>query len=934
MLRSITFVACLLAGTAPVSASDVPLYRPAPEWVKQAPTPDPANLPSPRPQFLILDQQQRIEDGGVASYVRSAVQIANAAMLNEAGTFSVDWLPDHGDVIVHHARILRAGDTIDLLAKGERLNVLKRELGLEQRMLTGILTATMEIEGLRVNDVLDIAFTVTNRDPALGGRVHSAMPVIARPVTAGLARNRILWSSADGVALRSHLDGVTLTPRQSGSFSEVEFVGPAPKPAEIPGDAPPRFRPLPMIEVSNFGDWATVSRTFAPLYATQGLIAAGSPLAAEVARIRAAATTPRERAALALQSVQAEIRYLFRGMAGGNYTPQAPARTWEVRYGDCKAKTLLLLAMLHALEIEAEPVLASIEGGDLVPKRLPGAGAFDHVLVRASIDGTDLWLDGTGQGARLADIEDTPPFRHVLPLRSAGAALMPLPIRAPARPDIAIDLELDQSAALSLPAVYTLRMTARGQGAEMLRMANTQGTEDQREAMAQEIVGQYLPRARVVSHGISFDDAATTGTLEIEGIAQVDWSREAGRHQRTLDFAVGKAAFAPDRTRSSWKAIPVATAGPTSFAFRARTLLPDNGRGYVIEGDRTLPERLGGMKVSRSVALDQGVATVEDRIVATGIEIAPGEIAAERATLAAAEGRLLTVKAPADLPLRHVERAKARDTGKLKRLDAAYARIVADGSEDDDASAFENRARYRELLGDFEGSLADIDRAIAIDASRSSLHYRAYLLYVLRRDAQSLETIARAHETEPADFDTLAYYTNRLSDAGRHDEALELIEARVAAGGEEKAAALSHKASLLAMMGEADAAITAIDSAVEVDPRDAHMLNNRCWLRGQLGIGLDAAQADCDRAIAMGSNPASALDSRALIHLRAGRLAEARADLDEALTIAPEMQAARYLRGIVRHKSGDAKGGAADIADAVAMAPRIADDYTRWGIKP
>lgn len=52
-------------------------------------------------------------------------------------------------------------------------------------------------------------------------------------------------------------------------------------------------------------------------------------------------------------------------MAGGNYVPQMPAFTWEKRYGDCKAKALLLLAMLRALDIEAEPVLASVGAGGL-----------------------------------------------------------------------------------------------------------------------------------------------------------------------------------------------------------------------------------------------------------------------------------------------------------------------------------------------------------------------------------------------------------------------------------------------------------------------------------------------------------------------------------------------------------------------------------------
>ncbi|WP_052134871.1 DUF3857 domain-containing protein [Sphingomonas sp. 37zxx] len=931
MLRGLMVSVSLIGFAAPAWAGDKPLYQPAPAWVKQAPAPDPTKLPAEKPQMLISDQQHRIVDGGVSAYGRSALLIANAGMLNEAGTLRLEWQPDHGDLIVHHVRILRGGETIDLLAKGERFSVLQRELGLEQKMLTGVLTATLNVEGMRVGDVLDFAVTVTNKDPALGGQASTSMPVFTKPMTVGFARNRLSWDKAAAVTLRSYLDDVDLTPRSVDGFDEVELLGPLPKLPDLPNDMPLRLRPLPMVEASSFADWQAVSRTFAPLYATKDTIAPGSALATEVARIKAAGKTPRERAALALEAVQGQVRYLFKGMAGGNYTPQAPAQTWNVRYGDCKAKTLLLLAMLHALDIEAEPVLASIDGGDYVPRRLPSAGAFDHVLVRAVIDGGSLWLDGTGQGARLADLDDTPPFRNVLPLRSAGAELMPLPIRAPARPDVAIWLEIDQTAGIALPTPYRMRMTVRGQAAEMMRLVTTQGTEDQREEMATNIANQQIANGRVVSHRLSFDEAANTGSLEIEGIAPAGWTRDDSKRYRDIDYAVNTIAFNPDRSRTLWKKIPVSTGGPEKMSFTRRILLPDGGKGYTIEGDQALPARLGGMAVTRSFTFDKGVADVEDTISATGIEIAPEAIAAERSVLTTAERRTLKIMAPADLPRTHELRARAKREGRLKRLDALYEKAIAD-SEPGDPTAYDSRARWREGLGDWKGALEDAERMVEIEPSGANLYFQAYLFYVLGRDAESLAAIERATAADPSDYGALTYYTNRLADAGRYDEALALIDERIAAGGSEREWAMLQKAYLLATKGEAEAATALADEALGDKPRDAGLLNQRCWLRGQVNLGLEAALADCDRAIALGESPAAALDSRALIHFRAGRLDAARADLDEALALAPDMAAALYLRGLVRKKQGDQKGGAADIAEAIIMAPRIADDYTRWGI--
>src|SRR5207245_7674926 len=45
----------------------------------------------------------------------------------------------------------------------------------------------------------------------------------------------------------------------------------------------------------------------------------------------------------------------------GGLVPASAETTWSRRFGDCKAKTALLLAILHEFGIEAEPVARSEE---------------------------------------------------------------------------------------------------------------------------------------------------------------------------------------------------------------------------------------------------------------------------------------------------------------------------------------------------------------------------------------------------------------------------------------------------------------------------------------------------------------------------------------------------------------------------------------------
>lgn len=55
----------------------------------------------------------------------------------------------------------------------------------------------------------------------------------------------------------------------------------------------------------------------------------------------------------ALDLVQQQVRYVYVGLGGGTYLPASADETWNRRYGDCKGKTALLLALLGELGIAA-----------------------------------------------------------------------------------------------------------------------------------------------------------------------------------------------------------------------------------------------------------------------------------------------------------------------------------------------------------------------------------------------------------------------------------------------------------------------------------------------------------------------------------------------------------------------------------------------------
>ena len=932
MVRRALLIA-LLASASAAHAGDKPVYAPAPGWVTPAPAVDPAKLGADAPVLLVVDRQQRVQDGQLTTYVDTATRAATSQVLTQIGTIKLSWLPDKGDLIIHRAEIIRGSEHIDLLKAKDPFTVLRREQQLEQLQLDGLLTATMPVSGLRVGDVLRLTYSITEKDPSLKGNVQAFEPLLAAPFRVQFARERLLWP--DGTDLHYRIRGDEVTPEISDSngYHQLVITQPIPKQPEVPDDAPARYKMGTAIEATTFDSWQAISRVMAPLYATDGTIAPGSPLAAEVARIEAATPDPVKRASMALDLVQDKIRYLFKGMDNGNYVPQKPADTWQLRYGDCKAKTLLLLALLHAMKIEAEPVLANVELGDAVPTRLPTPGAFDHVFVHATIAGQSYWLDGTSSGSELADIADVPPFRYVLPIRAAGADIMKLPTHVSARPDIVATIDYDEHAGVLFPAPFKLVLTMRGPLAQMMHAAAAQASSDDIEKMAEKMADSLVGNNATLATGtLDFDAATDTTIVTATGVAYPDWSRENEQYRSTIDTTVSQINFDPDRSRTAWKAIPVATGSSGHYDLTIRVHLPDHGDGFTLQGDQHLDTELDGSHIARTASIADGVVTLHDVVVATGDEIAPDQIAAERQRIALAKTRLLRVDAPKAYPEAWSQIAAVEKAHGFDKMVALYQAKIA--AHPDHADGFTDLAWFYDSIYERQKAIDALDKAIAIEPKTGSYLWRARLWRALGDKDKALADLHAAQALDPGNESVISALASLQADRGDKQAALALVQDRIDAGGKDKPGFMALKASILGRMGDKTDALSTMDAAVTANPGDPGLLNNRCWLKGTLDVSLDTALKDCTKSMELADSPIAALDSRAMVYFRMNRMADALADLNAALEIDPSHTSSIYMRGVIRRRQGDTRQGDADLAAARLMSPQIDEDYSRYGIKP
>jgi tetratricopeptide (TPR) repeat protein len=134
--------------------------------------------------------------------------------------------------------------------------------------------------------------------------------------------------------------------------------------------------------------------------------------------------------------------------------------------------------------------------------------------------------------------------------------------------------------------------------------------------------------------------------------------------------------------------------------------------------------------------------------------------------------------------------------------------------------------------------------------------------------------------------------------------------------------------------GDPAAALPDYDAAIAGKGDSAAYRNSACWARATLGQDLDHALRDCNEALRLRPGNPGYLDSRALVHLRAGRYAAAEADYAAALDGADgRFPHAQYGRGLARLKQGKASGEA-DLAVARVADPELDARFAGFGVSP
>ena len=398
---------------------------------------------------VLLDRRVvRVHKNGLSrTFAQRVVEVLTERGAEDNKEFEVHYTPGSEEVDIRQARIYRrdARGGLEVLEATDRSDEDLSEpwygLYYDNR------AEVVRFEGLRPGDVVEIQYLVDdvsneNQMADYFGDLqyvaetipkrrwdYTLIAPVSRPIHANQPRVARLEQ-------KTTVDGDDRIYR----FAATDIPKVDAEPA-MPGTA----ETAPYLHVSTYATWAEVGAWYWHLVEDQltadddirrtarGLV---TPSMSDEARVRAV-----------YNFVVESTRYVGLEFGIHGYKPYKVTQVLARRFGDCKDKASLLLALLREVGVEADLVLVRTRRGGRLDPQPASLAVFDHAIVY--VPKLDRYLDGTAEFAGLAELPTEDQGVMVLRVGPHGGVLTETPIlpsgasRVERRWQVAVDLAGD-----------------------------------------------------------------------------------------------------------------------------------------------------------------------------------------------------------------------------------------------------------------------------------------------------------------------------------------------------------------------------------------------------------------------------------------------------------------------------------------------------------
>lgn len=336
--------------------------------------------------YLLVDRQTKFNLEGsfdTEYYFHYGYLITNVDGLQNGSRKSIEFDPAYENLALHKVSVWREGVEYDRTLSAQ-YRLLHGEDEREDLVYNGEYTLDFILSDIRVGDVVEYSYSIKGSNPVFadlrefGYKTNWGVPVEQVHYRLLGPSGTKMIQRVKGAAPRFDVSEYKGLTEYQLSLSLVEAV-----------DTQDQAR----VVLSNVDDWSSIVDWGVPMY-TRAL-ADSSGVAGIASEIRSRHNSQEEQIGAALVWVQSQIRYLGLEYGTNSHHPSPAQETLQRRYGDCKDKAVLLIAILYELGIRAEPALVYSGKHAPLTESPYRFHAFNHVIVHLLHNGVSHWLDPT-----------------------------------------------------------------------------------------------------------------------------------------------------------------------------------------------------------------------------------------------------------------------------------------------------------------------------------------------------------------------------------------------------------------------------------------------------------------------------------------------------------------------------------------------------------
>jgi len=576
---------------------------------------------------VLLDRRVvRVHRNGLAqTFAQRLVAVRTAHGAEDEKEFYVRYTPGSEDVEIRQARVYRRGadGALDVIEAADRDDEDLSEpwygLYYDNR------AEVVRFEGLRAGDVLEVQYVV--EDVSAENQMADYFGDF-QPIAESIPKR--LWEyTLLAPATRPIYSNTPRAPRVTSETSvrgdERAYVFAARDVAALDAEPamPGTAEIAPYLHVSTYASWDDVGAWYWRLVeeqltpdddlrrAAHGAVAAG---ASELERVRAIH-----------ELVVTGTRYVGLEFGIHGFKPYKVTQVLERRFGDCKDKASLMVALLREVGVTSELVLVRTRRGGLVERAPASLAIFDHAIVY--VPDLDLYLDGTAEFSGMTELPAQDQGVMVLRVGPRGAHLAETPVLPSSANRVDRSWQVDLTAAGD--ATIHEDLTIHGQAAAEWR-EHYQTSGERAERYGQVWTARY-PGARLTSVDMPHIEERAA-PVAVHAVAEVPRFGLASAGGVTLPLTVREADFSRTYARLSTRRQDLVIAYPWQHAEEIVYHLP---QGWVLRAPPA-PRALTGPfgRVSLAVTLEAGgIVRVRSFLDVTRARITPAEYGAFRAFL-------------------------------------------------------------------------------------------------------------------------------------------------------------------------------------------------------------------------------------------------------------------------------------------------------------